>query len=65
MVVNDLEVLSQLEGLEYPLSKQDLIAEVQAREGSQHFIDSLQSVDQERFADHRSVAAAIRAGPSL
>jgi hypothetical protein len=65
VVVNDLEVLSQLEGLEYPVSKQDLIGEVEAREGSQHFIDSLQSVDQERFPDHRSVAAAIQAGPRL
>ena len=62
MVVNDLKILTQLEGLEYPLSKQDLIAEVEAREGSQHFIDSLQAVDQERFSDHRSVAAAIQGG---
>jgi hypothetical protein len=64
VVVNDLKVLSQLEGLEYPVSKQDLIAEAEAREGSQHFIDALQAVEQERFADHRSVAAAIQGGKS-
>jgi len=65
VVVNDLEVLSQLEGLDYPVSKQDLIAEAQAREGSQNFIDSLQAVDQERFPDHAAVAAALQTGPRL
>ena len=64
-MVKDLDVLSQLEGLTYPVSKQDLIAEAEAREGSQHFIDSLQTVDQERFADHPSVAAALQGGPRL
>jgi hypothetical protein len=64
-VVKDLEVLSQLEGLDYPVSKQDLIAEAEARESSQHFLDSLQAVDQERFPDHPSVAAALEAGPRL
>ena len=65
MVMNDLEVLAQLEGLSYPVSKQDLIAEAEAREGSQHFIESLQVVDQERFPDHESVAAALQTGPRL
>ncbi len=65
MVVNDLEVLSQLEGLDYPVSKQDLIAEAEGREGSQHFIEALQAVDQERFSDHASVAAALQEGPHL
>jgi hypothetical protein len=65
VVVNDLEVLAQLAGLVYPVSKQDLIAEAEAREGSQHFIESLQAVEQERFPDHESVADAIQAGPRL
>jgi hypothetical protein len=60
--MNDLEVLAKLEELDYPLSKQDLIAEVEDREGSQHFIESLQVVDQERFPNHESVAAAVQAG---
>jgi hypothetical protein len=65
VVVNDLTVLEELQGLDYPLSKQDLIAEAEAREASQHFLDSLQAVDQERFPDHRAVAAALQAGPRL
>jgi hypothetical protein len=63
--MNDLEVLAQLEALAYPVSKQDLIAEAEARQGSQHFIESLQAVEQERFPDHPAVAAALEAGPRL
>ena len=65
MVTNDLEVLSQLGELTYPASKQELIAEAEARGGSQHFIDSLQAVGQERFPDHGSVAVALQGGPRL
>ena len=65
MVTNDLEVLFQLEELTYPASKQELIAEAEARGGSQHFIGSLQAVGQERFPDHPSVAAALKDGPRL
>ena len=65
MVVNDLEVLAQLEGLDYPISKQDLIAEAEAGAASQHFLNSLQAVDQEQFSDHAAVSAALQEGPRL
>jgi Protein of unknown function (DUF2795) len=64
-VMKDLEVLSQLEALRYPVSKQDLIAVAEGCDGSQDFLEALQAVDQERFADHSEVAAALRAGPRL
>jgi hypothetical protein len=63
--LSDLEVLAALEELEYPVSKQHLIAEAEARGSSQNFLEDLQALDRMWFADHQDVEAALQKGSRI
>lgn len=59
------EVLSHIEGVEYPASKQDLIGTAEARGARQEVVKALQVLDHERFADRAAVEEALATGPRL
>lgn len=65
MVEDPSEVLSHLHGLDYPVSKQELISAAEARGARQEVIEALQVLEQERFADREAVEEALASGPRL
>ena len=65
MVEDPSEVLSQLHGLDYPASKQELISAAEARGARQEVVEALQVLEQERFADREAVEEALASGPRL
>ncbi|MCA1702834.1 MAG: DUF2795 domain-containing protein [Actinobacteria bacterium] len=59
------EVLSYIDGADYPASKQDVIGTAEARGAPQEMVEALQVLAQERFVDPEAVEDALRASPRL
>ncbi|MGE5636603.1 MAG: DUF2795 domain-containing protein [Nocardioidaceae bacterium] len=59
MDVNPIEVQKHLSGVDYPASKQDVIAVAERNGAPQEIIDALQAMDGERFDGPSAVQAAL------
>lgn len=59
MDVNPIELQKQLKGVDYPASKQDLIALAQRNDARQEIVEALQAIDREQFDGPHAVQAAL------
>jgi Protein of unknown function (DUF2795) len=59
------DILYNLRAVQYPASKQDLIAAAEADGGNEQVIQTLQLLETERFDDQAAVEQAIDCGPWL
>jgi hypothetical protein len=59
MDVNPIEVQKHLSGIEYPASKDDVIATAESNGAPQEIIEALQSADREQFDGPDEVQAAL------
>jgi Protein of unknown function (DUF2795) len=59
------DVLYNLRAVPLPTSKQELIAAAEADGASQQVIETLQTLEPERFADRAAVEQALDLGPWL
>ena len=59
MQIDPIDVQRHLEGVDYPASKQDLIAAAESNGAPQEVIEALQSVEQERFDGSTAVQEAL------
>ena len=59
MQIDPIEVQRHLEGVDYPASKQDLVAAAESNGAPQKVIEALQSVEKERFDGPTAVQEAL------
>ena len=59
MQIDPIDVQRHLEGVDYPASKQDLIAAAESNGAPQEVIEALQSVEKERFDGPTAVQEAL------
>ena len=59
MEIDPIEVQRHLEGVDYPASKQDLVAAAESNGAPQEVIEALQSVEKERFDGPTAVQEAL------
>lgn len=59
MQIDPIDVQRHLEGVDYPASKQDLVAAAESDGAPQEVIEALQSVDKERFDGPTAVQEAL------
>lgn len=59
MDVNPIELQKHLSGVDYPATKQDLIAAAESNGAPQEIIEALQSADKEQFDGPSAVQQAL------
>jgi Protein of unknown function (DUF2795) len=59
MDVNPIEVQKHLSGIDYPASKDEVVATAESNGAPQEIIDALQRMDSEEFDGPNAVQAAL------
>jgi hypothetical protein len=59
MDVNPIEVQKHLGGIDYPASKDEIVATAESNGAPQEIVEALQSMDREEFDGPNAVQAAL------